>query len=313
LLGRVGRWIVTAVRPERFAAIAGLAIMLAAGGARADGRTDLEKAYSAYIGHKYDDAESRLRALLDPATGTLKDPDTIADARMYLGAVLAAEGKKDEAGKIFEALLVAKPDYEPDPLRVSTEAVDAFFDVRARLRARLASIKADQARVEQEARARAEAERQREAARVAMLEKVASEEVVRQRASRWIALLPFGVGQFQNGQDTLGGLLLATEAALVVGSGISAGISLYDSGKANDALRRYDPTGPQYQQYAQVAATVGNVLTAGFALVAIAGAVQAQIAFVPERVQVRKRALPPLSLAPVSPLVLSGAGVGFRF
>jgi hypothetical protein len=312
LLGRGGRWIVTAVRPQGFARAAGLAVILAASAARADGRTDLEKAYSAYVGHKYDDAEARLRALLDPATGTLKDPDTIADARMYLGAVLAAEGKKDEAGKAFEALLVAKPDYEPDPLRVSTEAVDAFYDMRARLRARLASIKTERARVEQEARERAEADRQRETARVAMLEKLAGEEVVRQPGSRWIALLPFGVGQFQNGQDTLGGLLLATEAALVVGSGISAGITLYDAGKASDANRRRDPTGPQYQQYAQQAATVGNLMTAGFALVAIAGAVQAQIAFVPERIQVRKRPVPGLSLAPVAPLV-SGAGVGFTF
>ncbi|MGH7434513.1 MAG: hypothetical protein ACRENE_02480 [Polyangiaceae bacterium] len=305
----------TAVRPGRFGAafvLAALVVLPAAGAARADGRTDLEKAYSAYIAHRYDDAESRLRALLDPAAGTLKDPDTIADARMYLGAVLAAEGKKEEAGNVFEALLVAKPDYEPDPLRVSTEAVDAFFDVRARLRGRLAGIKAEQARVEQEARDRAEAERQREAARVAMLEKLAGEEVVRQQASRWIALVPFGVGQFQNGQDALGGLLLATEAALVVGSGIGAGISLYDSAKANDANDRRDPTGPQYQSYAQLAANVGDLLTAGFALVAIAGVVQAQVAFVPERVQIRKRAIPPLSLAPVVPFV-SSAGVGFRF
>ena len=232
---------------------------------------------------------------------------------MYLGAVLAAEDKKDEAGKIFEALLVAKPDYEPDPLRVSTEALDAFFDVRARLRARLASIRADQARVEQEARERVEAERQREAARVAMLEKLASEEIVRQRASRWIALLPFGVGQFQNGQDALGGLLLATEAALVVGSGISAGIALYDSGKAQDALNRNDPTGPQYRSFAYTAASVGGLLTAGFALVAIAlrraGA---------DRLRPRARADPQaagaaaVTLAPVTPFV-SGAGVGFRF
>ena len=305
----------TAVRPGRFRATVALAVLLvllSAGAARADGRADLEKAYSAYIAHRYDDAESRLRALLDPATGTLKDPDTIADARMYLGAVLAAEGKKDEAGKVFEALLVAKPDYEPDPLRVSTEAVDAFFDARGRLRARLAGMKAEQAKVEQEARDRAEADRQREAARVAMLEKLAGQEVVRQQASRWIALVPFGVGQFQNGQDALGGLLLATEAALVVGSGIGAGVSLYDSAKAQDALNRNDPTGPQYRSFAYTAAIVGDLLTAGFALFAIAGAVQAQIAFVPERVEVRKRAVPPLSLAPVTPIV-SGSGIGLRF
>jgi hypothetical protein len=288
------------------------AVMLGASIGRADERTELDKAYSAYIAHRYDDAEVRLRALLDPKTGTLRDPDTIADARMYLGAVLVAEGKKDDAGKIFEALLVDRPEYEPDPLRVATAAVDAFIDVRARIRARLASIKAERARVEQDARARAEAERQKAAARVALLEQLASEEVVRQENSRWIALLPFGVGQFQNGDSVLGGVFLATEGALALGSGIGAGISLYDSAKASDANTRLDPAASQYQTYAQQAAWVGDLLAAGFALVAITGVVQAQIAFVPERVHVRKRPLPPLSLAPVAP-VLAPGGVGFVF
>ncbi len=289
-----------------------MALLLATGVARADARTDLEKAYSAYLGHKYDDAEARLRALLDPATGTLMDPDAIADARMYLGAVLVAEGKKEDGEKAFEGLLATKPDYEPDPLRVATDAIDVFLDARARMRASLATLKTEQARREQEARARAEAERQRAAARFALLEKLAGEEVVRQQNSRWIAVVPFGVGQFQNGQDVLGGLLLATEAALVLGSGVSAGVALYDANKANDALLRYDPRGPQYQRYAVLAATVGNLLTAAFALVAIAGVVDAQIAFVPERVQVRKRPLPPLSFAPISPVV-TGSGIGFSF
>jgi hypothetical protein len=291
---------------------AAVATLLGVSSARADGRTELDKAYSAYVGHKYDDAESRLRALLDPVTGTLKDPDVIADARMYLGAVLVAEGKRDDAGKIFEGLLISKPDYEPDPLRVSTEAVDTFLDARSRIRAHLASIKAEQARTERDARDKAEAERQRAAARLGMLEKLAGEEIVRRQNSRWVGLVPFGVGQFQNDENALGGLLLATEAALLVGSGISAGIALYEAGKAGAAYSRLDPTDQQYNDYAQQASTTGNLLVAGFALVAIAGVIEAQIAFVPERVEVRKRPLPALSLAPVSP-IFTGTGIGLRF
>ncbi len=290
---------------------AAVAVVMVAGPARADGRTELEKAYSAYVGHKYEDAEGRLRALLDPVTGTLRDPDVVADARMYLGAVLVAEGKRDEAGKVFEALLIGKPDYEPDPLRVSTDAVDAYFDVRARLRAHIASAQAEQARLEQEARARAEAERQRAAARTALLETLASEERIEHTNSRWIGLLPLGIGQFQNGDAVLGGLLMATESLLVVGSGIGAGLALYDAGKANDANKRSDPTAQQYETFAQQASTTGNLLVAGFALVAIAGVVQAQIAFIPERVEVRKRTLPSLSLAPVPSL--GGGGIGLVF
>jgi hypothetical protein len=289
-----------------------LVVALATAPAQADQRTDLEKAYSAYVGHKYDEAETRLRALLDPKTRGLMDPDTVADARMYLGAVLVAEARKDDAGFLFEALLVDKPDYEPDPLRVSTEAIDAFLDVRARMRARLASIKSERARKEQEERAKAEADRQREAARVAMLEKLASEEVVHHENSRWIALVPFGVGQFQNGRDGLGGVFLASEAVLAIGSGIGAGLSLAYASQANDALGRRDPAADQYQRYAKQAAWAGNGLAVGFLLVAVAGIVQAELAFLPERVEVRKRALPPQSLAPVTPLVSPG-GIGFRF
>ena len=72
--------------------------LTAAGGlARADALSNLEKAHNAYVAHKYDDAEARLRALLNPHTGTLRDADNIADARMYLGATLLAHGKKADA------------------------------------------------------------------------------------------------------------------------------------------------------------------------------------------------------------------------
>lgn len=291
---------------------AAVATILGASPALADARTDLEKAYSAYVAHKYDDAEARLRALLDPTSGTLKDPDAMADARMYLGAVLVAEGKKEEAGKVLEALLVAKPDYEPDPLRVATDAVDAFLDARARMRGRLAALQAVQARAEQEARDRAEAERQRAVARVALLEKLASQEVVVHENSRWIAMLPFGVGQFQNREPVLGGLLLSAEGLLLIGSGVSTGIALYDAGQASDASKREDPTEFKYNDYAQLAATVGNLMVAGFALVAIAGVVQAQIAFVPRRIETRTRPLPPMSLAPIGPS-FTGNGIGWTF
>jgi hypothetical protein len=284
-------------------------VLLHPGAARADERTDIEKAYSAYVGHNYDEAESRLRALLDPKTGTLKDPDNVADARMYLGAALVAEGKKDQAAGIFEALLLDKPQYEADPLRVSTQAIDAFLDVRAKMQSSLSILKAERVRKEQEERAKVEAERQKEAARVAMLERLAGEEVVRTKHSRWVALLPFGVGQFQNGQMALGGVFLGGEALLAIGSGIAAGITLYDANQANQAVSVNSPTASGYHGYAVTAATVSNVLTAGFALLAIAGMVQAQVAFVPESVEVRMRPVPTASTRPV----LGPGGVGFRF
>ena len=108
--------------------------------ARADAKSDLEKAHNAYVAHKYDDAEARLRALLDPVSSDLKDPDSIADARMYLGAVLLAEKKSEEAASTLEDLVLSRPEYQADPLRVSLEAIDALTDAKTRLHDKLNAI-----------------------------------------------------------------------------------------------------------------------------------------------------------------------------
>ena len=206
--------------------------------ARADAVSDLEKAHNAYVAHKYDDAETRLRALLDPRAGTLKDADNIADARMYLGASLLAQGKKVDAEGVFEQLLRDKPDYQPDSLRVSLQATDALIDVRSRMREELAAILAERVRQAQEEKAKVDAERQKAALRLAMLEKLASEETVIQVDSRWLALVPFGVGQFQNGQTALGWTFLATESLLAAGSAISQLVQRYNEGQMNAAIAK---------------------------------------------------------------------------
>ena len=279
--------------------------------ARADAVSDLEKAHNAYVAHKYDDAEARLRALLDPNAGTLKDADNIADARMYLGASLLAHGKKADAEVVFEQLLRDKPDYQPDSLRVTLQAIDALIDVRSRMREELASIQAERVRQAQEQKAKADAERQKAALRLAMLETLASQETVVQTNSRWIALLPFGVGQFQNGQTALGWTFLASESLLVVGSAISQLVNIYNVNQMNDAIKSGSTTANGYHSRAYAAFVTTNSFTAGFALVAIAGIIHAQATFVPEHVQVRARPLPPISLSPiVLPLLGRGAPEG---
>jgi tetratricopeptide (TPR) repeat protein len=279
--------------------------------ARADAVSDLEKAHNAYVARKYDDAEARLRALLDPRAGTLKDADNIADARMYLGASLLAQGKKADAEAVFEQLLRDKPDYQPDSLRVTLQATDALIDVRSRMREELAELQAERVRQAQEERARADAERQKAALRLAMLEKLASEETVIQVNSRWLALVPFGVGQFQNGQTALGWTFLATESLLVAGSAVSQVVKIYNEGQMNSAIDSGSSTAQGYHARAQDAYIVTNVFAAGFALVAIAGVIHAEATFVPLHMDVRSRPLPAVSLAPILlPLVGRGARDG---
>jgi tetratricopeptide (TPR) repeat protein len=281
--------------------------------ARADGVSDLEKAHNAYVAHRYDDAANRLRALLDPRSGSLREPDNVADARMYLGASLLALGKKADAEAVFQQLLRDKPDYQPDPLRVSLQATDALIDVRSRMREELAASLAEKVRQAQEEKARNDAERQKAALRLAMVEKLASEETVVQRNSRWVAALPFAVGQFQNGQKALGWAFLSTESLLVAGSAISKIVMIYNEGQANDALLSGAGTQNQYHARAYDAFVSTNLFTAGFALVAIVGIVHAQATFVPERVEVRHRDPPPVSLAPlVVPLVGAREGAQSR-
>lgn len=279
-----------------------LAACLAAvgGPAWADAVSDLEKAHNAYVAHKYDDAEARLRALLDPSSATpLTDADHIADARMYLGASLLAHGKKADAEGVFEQLLRDKPDYQPDSLRVTLQAIDALIDVRSRMREELASIQAERVKQAQEQKAKADAERQNAVLRLAMLEKLASEETVVETSSRWIALVPFGIGQFQNRQTALGWTFLASESLLIAGSAISQVVGIYNVNQMNDASASGDVIRAKgYHDRAVAAFYTTDSFTAGFALVAIAGIIHAQATFVPEHVEVRARPLPQVSLAP---------------
>jgi hypothetical protein len=280
-------------------AAAGCALALSSSrGARADAASDLEKAHGAYVAHKYDEAETRLRALLDPASpGALKDTDGIADARMYLAAVLLAAGKPAAAQAVLEKLLLDKPDYQPDPLRVSLQATDALVDARVRLHEVLSRLQAERVHQVQEEQARADAERRKAALRLQMLEQLAGEELVVYRHSRWAAVLPFGVGQFQNGQDAAGWLFLSAESLLAIGSVVGGAFTLYDAGQAQDALNRHDNTASVYNARARTAALVGDTFAAGFALVAVAGIMHAEFTFVPETTEVRRRPIPPLSLS----------------
>jgi tetratricopeptide (TPR) repeat protein len=287
------------VRGSAVALLLAVCLTTASVPARADAVSDLEKAHNAYVAHKYEDAEARLRALLDPRAGTLKDADNIADARMYLGAALLAQGKKADAEGVFEQLLRDKPDYQPDSLRVTLQATDALIDVRSRLREELAAILADRVRQAQEQRAKVDAERQKTALHLAMLEKLASEETVVRVNSRWLALVPFGVGQFQNEQTALGWTFLATESLLVAGSAISQLVTIYNVDQMNRAISSGSGTAVGYHARAQDASIATDLFTAGFALVALAGILHAEATFVPERVEIRSRPLPPLSLAPL--------------
>ncbi len=273
--------------------------IIVAGPARADARADLEKARAAFLARNWADAEERLHALLDPKSG-LKERSLISQARMYLGASLLAQGKKDEAKETFEKLVLDDPTFEPDPLSFPGDAINTFIDVRSSLLEQVRNAQQTAARLAAEKKAREEAEREKERVWLEKVKAQAGEEKITVRHSRIVASLPFGAGQFQNGQHWLGWAFLGTEVAAVAGTAVTYGMYLYARSRENDELRR--PGGdvnqlvPQYHQRAEDLRIVNLGFAGAFVAIAAVGIVQAHLAYVPEAVEKKKRELPPLGL-----------------
>ena len=297
-----------------------VALLAVCAPARASEQTDLEKARAAYLARQYDEADARFRAILNPTTGSLRDPVLVTQARMYWGAVLLAKGRPEEATALFEKLILADPGFEPDPLSFPTDVIDLYIDTRARIRDKINAAAQQAARAEAARRAREEEARRRESARIVLLEKMASEEKIIERHSRWVALLPFGVGQFQNGQKTLGWFFLIGESALTLATAVTVPIYLYDLRNRTAAADAGDTaTAKQWVARGEDVFTANLILVGALGFTAVVGVLQAQLTYVPEAVEVRRRPIPlpqavsQVTLAPlVAPVLGGGDGRGGR-
>ena len=107
---------------------------------------------------------------------------------------------------------------------------------------------AEKVRQAQEEKAKLDAERQRAALRLAMLEKLASEETVIQRQLALDRARAVRRGAVSERADALGWTFLATESLLVVGSVVGQALTLYNEGQTNDALRSGSGTAPAVQR-----------------------------------------------------------------
>jgi hypothetical protein len=263
--------------------------------AYADEQGDLDKGRNAYLTRQYDEADARFKTMLDPKTGTLHDPVLVTAAYMYWGAVMIAKQRPKDASALFEQLLLKDPHYEPDPLSFPTDVLDAFSDTRNRIRDRLNAAAQEQARREAEKRAREEAEKKRQIARVAMLEKLASEEKSTERHSRFIAFMPFGAGQFQNHEPVLGWIFLGAEAAFVITGTIAVPL-FYSEVRASRDLYVEGNGSRSADANAAIARANGyrvlNLASYGaFLVTATVGIIQANAKFEPELLITKKRTL----------------------
>lgn len=285
----------------------------------ADEASDFEKARNAYVKKDYTDANARFEAILDPQRGTLKTKELIHDATFCWGAVKFAQGNKDEAHKLWEKVILAtEGQYRPDPLQYPTTVLNDYINENDAMNAAVRAQQARQHQEEEERRRREAAEKARLETRVKELEKLASRETVVVVHSRWSALLPFGIGQFENGKSSLGWFFLITEGAAVLTTcalfaPYRYNVDQFNAVVSNPALIVPSQRTQLANQYALVAQ---DIRTADFITVGVLGAlvltgiVEAQIHFFPERTYTRARKLAGSIIPSLTPLPGAGAQIG---
>ena len=127
----------------------------------------------------------------------------------------------------------------------------------------------------------------RQQQRIQALEELAITETVEKRNSRWIAALPFGIGQFQNEDRKLGIMFAVTESAF-----LAASIATFIG---HNSLRDENPAESELERARRVerALRIGNWVSVGALLsFYVAGVVEAEVRFKPVIRSTRKRELP---------------------
>jgi tetratricopeptide (TPR) repeat protein len=245
--------------------------------------TSLARATAFYEAGQYAQCADAFGGLLDdPTQASSIAPRAREQASVYRAACLIALGRGDEADDTFRRAIRENPQMAvPNAIVFPPAVIERFIVVRTTLMEEIR--RADEERAERErqdalaSQQKAEGER----IRVQHLERLASEETVVVQNQRWIAWVPFGVGQFQNRDYVLGGSFLAAEV-LLAGTAITA--TSIELGLNAQAKGGAGITGDiaQLNQNILAANEVALIATSGFLLVAGLGILQANLAFVPE-------------------------------
>ena len=248
---------------------------------RADQFADYQFALSAYSEGDYGEARDRFEALLP----SLRDPTLVTQSRQYLAASFVHLNRPDDAREQFLALLREDGDFALPRHDFSTAVYQVFQAAQRAHREELARRERDE-QAERERLRRMRLERMlRERERMARLEQLASEMLVEQRNSRALALLPFGVGQFRNGNRGLGMGFAISESFLFVGSLMTWGWHRY--------LRGLEPEDRGSFNTRERSVRITNqVVTGVLAGIALAGILEAQIRFKAVIRETRPRELP---------------------
>ena len=254
----------------------------------------------------YPQASRLLAALVE--VGRFESVSLRAEAYRLLGLALFYQGRRGEAYSAFLEYLFLDPDAQLDPFYVPPAAVSFFEQVKKEAEPKLSPIRA-QKRGEQQARQKAASEeadrrRQRELEEERRRLQELTPSVERRVVQRefWVSVMPFGIGQLQNGDRTLG---IALATAEVIAGAASGGSALLIEELRDSSTGRFNNRGAGNTPY--LTASRLNVLkwaSAGlFYALWAAGAIHAAVRFKPEE-QLPDRLLqapPPPATPPTSP------------
>lgn len=254
----------------------------------ADDLSEFEAARGRYDRHDYARAVEAFRKLVGSEPPRIANALLVLESRKYFAASLLFVGAEGEARAQFRALLQQEPEYALDPLAFPTEVVALFDEVKLALRRDLDSKREAELLRQQEAARQAETAEQLRRHNLDRLRSLAEQQVVRSDNSRWVASIPFGVGQFQNGHRGLG-------VALAMAEGLSAATSIYTFAEWQSLASERPTTENRDDLRAEQRRFVtANVISfTAFAALALVGIVDAHVRYVPGKVLSTPRPLPP--------------------
>jgi tetratricopeptide (TPR) repeat protein len=243
----------------------------------------------------YAQASKLLSALVE--VGRFESAVLRAEAYRLLGLSLFYQGRKGEAYSAFLELLYLDPDAQLDPFYVPPVAVAFFDQVKKEAEPKLAPLRAQkraelearQRRAAEEAEQRRQREQEEERRRLMTLQPSIERRVVQHEF--WVTMMPFGLGQLQNGDRTLG---IALGISQVVAGAASAGSALLIE-QLRDPTGHFGNTGSGSTPY-RTATRLNIVKWVGaglFYALWAGGAVHAAIHFKPEE-QLPDRLLQPV-------------------
>lgn len=255
---------------------------------------ELARVVSLVEAAKYDQCVAELDRLLDPnGKRPLKDPQIVETARLYHATCYIGLGKPELADEPLRQAIRNNPQMRtPDSLLFPQRVIERFISVRDSM---VDELRAKERTAIENARRQA-AERLTEDnerwAYMLQLERLAREEVVVVKNKRWVAAVPFGVGQFQNGDTALGWVFFGTEAALGITALTALNVHTHLNTKVGEAKERGASAAPDVNERLDDWHLALELSTYGLIAVAALGIAEAQLSFVPEVRTVRERPMP---------------------